>query len=289
MTLPTSGALSLSQIHGEFGHGEKLSDYVGKTWHKADGSSGTFANPVKISDFYGTSKVMLLFKQTYTFTSDYPGPISAYFWARNDGWDEAIPVDLTFNISAKTSGFSDRTIWPLPAGSKLRVNISDTGTIYGSGGLGASSGGGIFGGNGPGGHPGGDAVNIVDTPTTIDNQGTIAGGGGGGGGGAGSVSPSVYGGPGGGGAGFPGGTAGSNYGNSGAASNGTASAGGAGGAGDSGRGAGGTGGALASVGSSGNSYSSFSGGPGGPAGRAVVGNSNITWINTGTRTGAILS
>ncbi|MBB5271545.1 hypothetical protein [Quisquiliibacterium transsilvanicum] len=172
-----------------------------------------------------------------------------------------------------------------------------------------------FGGSN--GSPGGPALS-VSSPISITNNGTIGGGGGGGGGGNGrfGTSSDISGSGGGGGrsgvaansAGAPGGGFNASSlnppwqyaGNTGAS--GTSSGGGAGGTGRSGYsnyqvgGAGGPGGSWgAAGGSGGNGYSpvGYGGtnvGPtrfGGSGGPAVQGNSNITWVATGTRLGAI--
>ncbi len=140
----------------------------------------------------------------------------------------------------------------------------------------------IYGGAGAGAPDTGSSANIagsaggvalaVSVPIFVTNNGTIAGGGGGGGSGGNNAGvPSGFnsGGPGGNGS----------Y-------NGIAST--AGGAGWSGGGGGngGNGGAMGVAGSAGiGAY--WLGGAGGAAGNSVTGNSNITWLATGTRTGPI--
>ena len=54
MTLPTSGALSMSQINAEFGRGTNLNSYRGTTWYTDAGASGTFSSgTISMSEFYG--------------------------------------------------------------------------------------------------------------------------------------------------------------------------------------------------------------------------------------------
>lgn len=189
-------------------------------------------------------------------------------------------------------------------------NPGDTVTVINQGVIQGRGGDGGLGGRGPGtntvgsGSTGGNAV-FVNRPTTITNNGTLAGGGGGGGGGGtgqdGSGAQQPGGGGGGGGAGFDGGTGGAgglspglpgaSRGNPG--SSGTSPAGGSGGPGkgfpaDPGTdsAAGGTGGGRGASGVSGSPAGGiFSGGGGGSAGAYIVGNPFVTYPATGTRQG----
>lgn len=53
--LQTSGAISMSQINAVWGLGNSLSAYRGKTWYKANGTSGTFPSTnLSFNNFYGT-------------------------------------------------------------------------------------------------------------------------------------------------------------------------------------------------------------------------------------------
>ncbi len=207
------------------------------------------------------------------------------------------------------------------------VTVINNGVIQGMGGSGGSGGG--TDGNttqtfpGSPGSSGGNAV-FVNRPTTITNNGTLAGGGGGGGGGGGvyvtyPTSPEDFnyrfstGGGGGGGAGYNGGSGGSAgahtpgiytpggsaIGNGG--SSGTSPAGGGGGPGTAiGPGApqttatGGSGGSGGGRGGSGSSGSPGTPGPnpvgkpggsGGSPGAYIVGNPFVTYPATGTRLG----
>lgn len=202
------------------------------------------------------------------------------------------------------------------------VTIINQGTIQGMGGAGGSaatvstvpSGAGAFPGN-PG--AGGGSALYVNRPTTVTNNGTIAGGGGGGGSGVGiygPASPKVSnqgsgGGGGGGGAGFNGGGGGA-----GGAVNpipgqrsagspgggGSSPAGGGGGSfgplspGQTRGGSGGAGGGRGAGGASGGTalYQGGGGlpgtaGSGAGAGNYIVGNPFVTWPATGTRQGGV--
>lgn len=218
------------------------------------------------------------------------------------GWDGAQYVIATIQsgvtvFSASTGSYAMTISGSFPAGLLLVNN----GTILGRGGDGGRghSDPTVFntvGGNG------GPAL-LVQTAVSINNLNRIAGGGGGGGGGAltrdGGISAFCAGGGGGGGIGNgSGGQGGVGSGtNAAAGQNGTLVSAGSGGegvryyVGGAQGGTGGTGGGFGSSGASGTgpvSGTNF-GGPsvGGTAGAAVVGNSNITWIATGTRNGSI--
>jgi hypothetical protein len=62
MALPTSGALSISAIKGEFGNrGNSISAFCGVTYYKSDNVKRTFTNslvgnrpPISFSEFYGS-------------------------------------------------------------------------------------------------------------------------------------------------------------------------------------------------------------------------------------------
>ncbi len=195
------------------------------------------------------------------------------------GWDGVTPLDAEVTVGSgivlsanSTSLYGFDTGTGFPAGTTLKLIMP--GYVCGMGGAGGATN--------KAGRNGGPALRAQHA-ITIDALGGVTAGGGGGGGG--------YGGGGGGGrsgrADAVGGVASST------GANGTFSSGGAGGG--SGGGAGGTtgpggagsvvvGGGGGGWGASGGTAGSNAGGTGGAA---VVGNSFITWINTGTRYGAI--
>jgi hypothetical protein len=157
-------------------------------------------------------------------------------------------------------------------GGSAHTNIADNGSPGGAGGA------------------GGPAFQTT-VPIEVDNRGTFRGGKGGGGGGGGGGGSFI----------FDGadppighiGTGGAGGTNGGGGSPGSSEAGATGGTGGTGgvpgsyggAGTNGTSGGSGSGGSSNGSGGSFGGG--GAGGAAVTGNANITWINTGTRLGAI--
>lgn len=195
------------------------------------------------------------------------------------GWDGVTPLDAIVTVSSgivlsanSTSLYGFDTGSGFPSGTSLKLIMP--GYVCGMGGAGGATN--------TAGSNGGPALRAQHA-ITIDALGGVTAGGGGGGGG------SFWGGGG-------GGRSGRTNAVGGAASftgeNGTFSSGGAGGAGG---GAGGTtgpggagsisvGGGGGGWGASGGTAGSYAGGTGGAA---VVGNSFITWINTGTRYGAI--
>lgn len=198
------------------------------------------------------------------------------------GWDGAAPLAATVTIASgivvssnatSTPGF-DCGLTAYPAGSSLA--LTNAGYILGMGGAAPTTGAGL---------PGGPAFRtIASLPVSLNNSGGVIGGGGGGGGSNG------YGSYGGGGRTGRTNSAGGPAGNPGTFAKGGNGYGGAGGAGGT-TGAGGNytgeygsggGGGWGAAG--GAAYGSTAGGSGGAA---VVGNSYITWINTGTRYGAI--
>lgn len=215
------------------------------------------------------------------------------------GWDGTTQVVATIDsgiyISSNATGTPALTIdGSFPNG----VRLNNNGFIVGMGGNGGRCVGVT---NGGAGSPGGLALS-VSISVSILNTGTIAGGGGGGGaGGAAVQGDSATGGGGGGGrssnalnsSGGGAGTGGTVNGTAGTA--GTVNAAGTGGAqsqsGYAISGVGGDGGDWGTVGSNGTSAPSgttrYSGGSGGSAGGAISGDSNITWLATGTRLGSI--
>ena len=220
------------------------------------------------------------------------------------GWDGTTPLDAVVTVGSgivlsanSTSLYGFDTGSGFPAGSTLALIMP--GYIIGMGGAGSNGAG--YLGSAPAGSPGGPALRAQHAITIDATGGVIGGGGGGGGGGVAQFSSFQGGGGGGGRTGRIGSVAGSNSGTGlASAVAGSFSVGGAGGiytsatggttgpgttgydSGSGNRGGGGGGGWGAAGGAGGGS-----GAAGGAGGAAVVGNSYITWINTGTRYGAI--
>lgn len=194
------------------------------------------------------------------------------------GWDQVVPLVATTTVNSgivlsadSTGQYAFDTGVTFPAGTTLA--LINNGFVIGMGGAGGAAY--------TAGSNGGPALR-AQYAIGIDAAGGVIGGGGGGGGGS----------KGGGGGGRSGRTDAAGGVGTGNGTSGTFSSGGSGGGGG---GAGGTtdpGGAGSGVGGGGGGGWGASGGTagyyaGGTGGAAVVGNSYITWINTGTRYGSI--
>jgi hypothetical protein len=290
MPLPSSGPITIQQIATEFGGTapHSLNEYyrggafVANTPANANiPASGAIA----LSNFYGASKSRVtvnLVISTNTQNYDvYVNRGGSYVAGNTD-------VILTIN-SGVFLGATSTSVYALVVSSSFNagdtVTIINNGTILGMGG-GGGGGGSRFGGGGGGG--GGGNTMQISRATRITNNGVIASGGGGGGGGGGGTSggkfPTSYtGGGGGGGAGYLSGGGGGPNGGA-----GSVTGGGAGGGGQTNAGSGGAGGGRGANGASGTSGNATGGAGGGLAGFYVVGNSNVTWVATGTRIGRVI-
>jgi len=280
MALPASGTITLADIQTEFGGSNPISlseYYRGGAYVTSNNTNVPTSGTISLSNFYGAVRQF-----AFTISSNQTDA-NLRTLAISAGWDQSAPLVATIGsgveITSSSTGTPALTVsGSFPAG----VQLTNNGTIVGRGGT-----GGLYGRidlDRPGG-PGGDGgVGLsVSSTISINNAGTIGGGGGGGGG-----SVDVYGSNsaqgGGGGAGF--GPAG------GTGTSGTPpTAGGllTGGTGGSyGGERGGNGGDAGQAGTYGNIDGvTTNSGAGGAAGAAISGNSNITWIATGTRLGPI--
>ncbi len=222
--------------------------------------------------------------------------------------DATIIVDAGVDVYSTSTGTAALVPGAWPSG--IVVTLVVRGTVTGCGGAGGASGYyNVVRHNGVAGGSGGTALSasgIAGFTFRVDSQGTIrSGGGGGGGGGLGAYPTGMCtgvgsgGGGGGGGQGHNGGSAGAAMPDlNGAGANGsagsTSAAGAGGGAYISGvGGAGGAGGSWGVAGTAGSAgidgygVGGVSGGSGGVPGNAVTGDTNIIWINIGTRLGGI--
>lgn len=203
------------------------------------------------------------------------------------GWDGVAPLDAEVTVSSgivlsanSTSQYGFDTGSGFPVGTTLKLIMP--GYVCGMGGAGGAYS------TGSNGFPGGPALRAQHAISIDASGGVIAGGGGGGGG------SDYY--AAGGGGGRSGRTNSSGGADTYPGASGTFSSGGKGGAYSGGAAGGTTGpGANGSKGgggggwgaSGGTGYDSPTPNAGGAGGAAVVGNSYITWINTGTRYGSI--
>jgi hypothetical protein len=314
MSLPSTGTISLSQVNVELGRSATAQISMNETAVRT--LAGVASGAIGMSNLRGKANAF-----AFTISSNQTNA-NLRTLAVNAGWNQSTAVQATIAsgviVSANATGSYALTInGSFPGG----VTLVNNGTIAGRGGNGGQGGSMIA--NAPGvtaglaGSAGGPAL-LASVPVSINNAGTIAGGGGGGGGGPSSLSTKGFdsgsGGGGGGGrsgstnsAGGAGGT--SNVGatwNASAGGAGTSSAAGTGGQGRTTKGTtsntpysestfygGGNGGAWGASGSTKAalptiaSVNNSAPGAGGGAGAAIAGNSNITWVATGTRLGAI--
>lgn len=292
MTLPT-GTISMSQVNTELGYSSNATISLNQTAVRT--LAGVPSGTISMNNLRGKSNAF-----AFTISSNQTNA-NLRTLAVAAGWDQTKKVAATINsgvyISSNSTGTPALTVTgSFPNG----VELINNGLIIGMGG---SGGGQTIVGFGPGvdGNAGGAALS-TSVALSVNNAGTIGGGGGGGGASGATYNFDVenqqgwlQGGGGGGRSSAAANSAGgaSPYG-TGNGSQGTVSAAGAGGLapayvyGSYGtRGVGGTGGNWGSTGSSGTMTGPWPGGVGGASGASVSGNSNITWIATGTRLGPI--
>ena len=303
MALPSSGTITLAQVQTEFGGSNPISlseYYRGGAYVTSNNTSVPTSGAIALSDFYGAVSQFSFTIGSNQTNADLRTLAIAAGWNQNALLVATISAGIY--ISSNTTSTAALTVTgSFPNG----VQLVNNGTVVGMGGA---------GGNGvspkSNGGAGGTALS-ASSAISVTNNGTLAGGGGGGGGGGVRYNTDVPGSGGGGGGGQSSYVANSAAGLAGTndydfgirAQNGTVgtfSAAGTGGVGtltDTGQrqGSGGAGGAWGTAGSNGlnasttyysNQYDTPS--SGGAAGAAVSGNSNVTWVATGTRYGALV-
>jgi hypothetical protein len=241
--------------------------------------------------------------------------------ADNAGYSGTGPVTITINAGVNVYSTSPTTAAIVTGSfsSGTIVTLINRGYISGAGGTGGTGYRDYAGSSTPTAPTDGgtalDATGVSGFTLKVDNTGGVIRGGGGGGGyggGSSTLDNETFdcrsgGGGGGGGQGYSGGSGGGGGSIAGTPPGwadgypGSASAAGAGGTGTTNNngikaGDGGAGGAWGTAGSSGsdpenpqgpNTITSTGAGGGGAGGNSVTGNSNITWLATGTRTGSI--
>lgn len=278
MTLPASGTISFNAINVELGVAGTTPANINQSSYRT--LAGKPSGAIALSDFYGKSNRISRSVTISSNTSNYVVNTAKASGYIPGGTDFTLIINSGVFVSSASTGSYALTVDTSWAAGDT-VTIINNGVIIGRGGNGGA------GNSAPSyftvsyGSPGGvgGPALLVQRATSINNVNRIAGGGGGGGGGAGYrdfSSGSRYGGGGGGGIGVSSGGS-SVYAD---ATGGTLTTSGTGGYGDFEYG--GNGGTYGSSGFAANSTTL-----GGAGGAAIVGNSNITWIATGTRNGSI--
>lgn len=285
MALPSSGVISLSDVNVELGLSAtaqiSLNDSAVRTLF------GVASGAINMQNGYGKANEF-----GFTIASNTTNA-NLRSLAVSAGWNESTSLVATLDsgiyISSNATGTPALTIdGSFPSGVKFVNN----GTVVGDGGNGGAGG---YAQNSPPGAVGGGGGTAISisVAVSIENNGVIAGGGGGGGGGGGSIYSvgKAYGYASGGGGG--GGQSGLTNSSGGSGTNtgvaGTISAAGGGGYGGGYGGSGGAGGGWGANGANGANGAEIggSGGGGGSGGAATSGQSNVTWLATGTRYGTL--
>lgn len=284
MTLPSSGAISLSQVNTELNQSSTGQISLGDANVRA--LAGVPSGAISMANLHGKSSTLVYNITTPQSNCNLRTLIDSMGYA---GQVTNVVVNISATISGSTTSADALTIGSWPAGVDLDININSGGLIlgqYGGGGAGATSGSAA----GVGG-VGGDAIYcnaaISGGSITISITGTgavKAGGGGGGGGGRGShfvVQDGTY--------YYNGGAGGHGAGTSGTQTAGVNPS-------DAYAGTGGTGGTYGATGSAGGngagSPSNYVGGSGGAGGAALRGSGNcsrVGWTASTTYWGSIVA
>lgn len=144
MTLPSGGALTLAQIHAEFGRGTSLAAYRGVQWWTDAGSTGAFSGgAIAVAEFYAKRATSPVAAGGQSFTS--PGSTSFIVPSYNS---------LTVVVGGAGGGGGGTTS-DGGAGAASSFNGSVIGQGGSGGGIGVGIGTGSSGANGTG--SGGDS------------------------------------------------------------------------------------------------------------------------------------
>ena len=319
MTLPSSGAISLSNVNTEIGYSATAT--ISMNDAAIRGLAAVASGAISMSNFYGKSNIRYLIITSNTTNYNIKTAVGASYLAGHSHVQVTINSGIRIG-STSTSAYAMDTGTGWVAGDS--ISIINNGYIEGMGGTGA--GGGIT--NAPGNATAGGPGLIAQFAVSITNAaGYIYSGGGGGGGGGGMLRGGAYrmgGGGGGGGGGYNAGGGGAQghgntahggaayYGGLGAGGGVSAGGGGGGGAGAASLvcGAGGAGGAIGASGAGGAnghlvgavrtgpssyprtvmspmslspSFRGYYGSGGAGHGVAINGISNVTWVSGNTR------
>ena len=288
MGLPASGAISLNDVNVELGN--TATAQIDMNSAAVRGLLGIASGAISMSDGYGKSSQF-----SFSITSNVNNANLATL-ATNAGWNGSSALVATINAGVYCNSTHYLAYGMIINGSfPGGVTLINNGYIVGRGGNG---GRGATSSNAGAGNTGGTAL-VIQSPVSIYNYGTIAGGGGGGGGGSSTYWSDkgsggyAQGGGGGGGASGLSASVGAAYGPSQGGGNNTYGNGALGQWTSGGYGRAGTGGRGGARGAAGLSGSSSTGrislafAPGGAGGLATSGQSNVTWLATGTRIGGL--
>ena len=169
MTLQSSGAISLNDIHIEAGGSSGTQCSINDSDIRALISKSSGAT-MSFSEWYGASAAL-----TETLSNgDTNVNVSTEFGSSNftSNTSKVLVIPSGAEIGA-TGGTGNRAI-TVPSGMGGTLNIQNSGTISGAGGPGSTTVSGVGG-------TGGSAIYIASNNVTVTNSGTIRGGGGGGG------------------------------------------------------------------------------------------------------------
>jgi len=287
--MPTpSGTISLNDVNVELGLAGTTTISMNQANVRTLAGVGGSGTTISMNDLRNKSNRVTASATISSNTSNYTLNTAKAPGYSSGKTDMTLTINPSIYVSSGSTGSYALTVdtsWT----TGDTVTIVNNGIIIGRGGNGGP-GSSNFTQFGTAGSPAGPAL-LVQRAASINNLNRIAGGGGGGGGAnytaytSGKTLIFVNGGGGGGGIGESSGGSGQNGGVPG--SGGTLTSAGSGGPTFTAN-PGGTGGSYGAEGSRGGANGSGGSGPaGGAGGAAVVGNSNITWINTGTRNGSI--
>jgi hypothetical protein len=130
MTLPTSGALSLNDIKGEFGGptSPSLGDYYAGGTYVPAGTSGTngavpSTGTISISNFYGTSNVVINF-DAQTISGSRADSAQAGYWVFGAGGNIGKAYEFV-NFGAAT--FLEQWITPTTTAGNYEVYVTVSG------------------------------------------------------------------------------------------------------------------------------------------------------------------
>ena len=168
MVLPSSGTISLNQIHIEAGGTSGTQAGLNDSDIRAliDKNAGTTNS---FSEYYGASAAV-----TAAVTSNTTNRNASSIFGSDYTSNVAKILIINSGVEVGASNLSNYAI-NVPSGMGGTLNIQNAGTLSGAGGDGSSSGAGGAGGT---------AIYIASNNVTVTNTGTIRGGGGGGGKGA---------------------------------------------------------------------------------------------------------